>query len=119
MLIKKNIFDPNDFRQNTSQLKTFFDETNLNGTSVNSWMNFSDVSNMHFQRLISMWSTPDSRESALLLGTAELFDEEMGDLGLADVPKNIFVKKTKLHSHLRLKGFESNLIQEVMNDLIK
>jgi regulatory protein len=33
--------------------------------------------------------------------------------------KNIFVKKTKLHSHLRLKGFESNLIQEVMNDLIK
>ena len=33
--------------------------------------------------------------------------------------KNIFNKKTKLHSHLRLKGFESNLIQEVMNDLIK
>jgi SOS response regulatory protein OraA/RecX len=33
--------------------------------------------------------------------------------------KNIFTKKTKLHSHLRLKGFESNLIQEVMNDLIK
>ena len=33
--------------------------------------------------------------------------------------KNIFIKKKKLHSYLSLKGFESNLIQEIMNDMIK
>ena len=33
--------------------------------------------------------------------------------------KNIFIKKKKLYSHLSLKGFESNLIQEIMNDMIK
>ena len=109
----KTIFDPNDFRQNISQLKTFFDETKISGTSVNSWVNFSDLSNIHFQRLISMWSTPDSRESALLLGTAELFDEEMGELGLADVPKNIFVKSNILDSGIDISDNLHDFIESV------
>ena len=33
--------------------------------------------------------------------------------------KNIFIKKRKLHSHLIMKGYETNLVQEVVNDLIK
>ncbi|MBC7890277.1 MAG: RecX family transcriptional regulator [Ferruginibacter sp.] len=33
--------------------------------------------------------------------------------------KNILIKKKKLQDHLRAKGYESNLINEVVNEIIK
>ena len=46
---------------------------------------------------------------------------KLADLKLKSLnsEKNIFIKKKKLHSHLMLKGYETSLIQEVVNDIIK
>ncbi len=39
-------------------------------------------------------------------------------LKLLKTEKNLFTKKQKLHDHLKQKGFESNLIQSVIKDII-
>jgi len=94
----RSIFDPNDFRLNLSTLNNFIQETKIKGIDRGSWIEFIDPSDSQFQRIIATWNTPDSRESALLIGAAELFNEEMGELGLVNIPKRIFVRKNLLNS---------------------
>lgn len=91
----RSIFDPNDFRLNLSTLKSFIFEEKLNQTEIDHelWKEYIEPTSLQFQRIISTWSTPDPREYSILIGAAELFNEEMGELGLANVPKRIFVRK--------------------------
>jgi hypothetical protein len=94
----RSIFDPNDFRLNLSTLKNFIQETKIKQIDRGSWIEFIDPLDSNFQRIIATWNTPDARESALLIGAAELFNEEMGELGLVNIPKRIFVRKNLLTS---------------------
>jgi len=96
----RSIFDPNDFRSNLSTLKSFIGEEKLNQIGIDRglWMEYVDPTNLQLQRIISTWDTQDPREYSILIGAAELFNDEMGDLGLADVPKRIFVRKNLLYS---------------------
>lgn len=94
----RSIFDPNDFRLNISTLRNFIQETKIIGLDRGSWIEFKDPSDSQFQRIIATWNTPDPREAALLVGAAELFNEEMGELGLANIPKRIFVRKNLLNN---------------------
>ena len=110
----RSIFDPNDFRSNLSTLKSFIDEEKLNQIGVNRglWVEYMDPTNLQFQRIISTWNTQDPKEYSILIGAAELFNEEMGELGLADVPKRIFIRKNlfnKINSVSDLKSFTESV----------
>jgi hypothetical protein len=111
----RSIFDPNDFRSNLSTLKSFIDEEKLNQIGVDRglWMEYIDPTNLQFQRIISTWNTQDPREYSILIGAAELFNEEMGEMGLANVPKRIFIRKNlfnKINSVSELKSFTEKII---------
>lgn len=93
----RSIFDPNDFRLNLATLNNFIRETKIKGINHGAWVEFAEPTNLQFQRIISTWTT-DPQESAMLIGAAELFNDEMGELGLAEVPKSIFVRKSLLAS---------------------
>ena len=110
----RSIFDPNDFRSNLSTLKSFINEEKLNQIGVDRglWIEYMDPTNLQFQRIISTWNTQDPKEYSILIGAAELFNEEMGELGLANVPKRIFIRKNlfnKIHSVSDLKSFTESV----------
>jgi len=110
----RSIFEPNDFRSNLSTLKSFIEEEELNQIGIDRglWMEYMDPTNLQFQRIISTWNTQDPKEYSILIGAAELFNEEMGELGLANVPKRIFIRKNlfnKINSVSELKSFTESV----------
>ena len=89
----REIFEPQDLRANLTLLQRWQGEERIVPQSVDGlWERFDDVSGRQMSRLLSSWSS-ETGEKRILEAASELYDPELLELGLTNVPNVIFVKK--------------------------
>lgn len=95
----KDLMNPVHVKQNLFTLRTFIHESGLTGSLHGDWYLYSDPNDEQMQRILSSWET-NLVERSMLVGSAELFFEELEDLGLSDIARNILVHKDLLDNNL-------------------
>jgi len=91
----KKIMAPKVFRQNFSLIRRWFADHESHAKITPDWILLEDFSNSDIYSLLGQWACIDSEQSELL-GTMELFAADMAALGLADVPRAMFVSRDVL-----------------------
>jgi hypothetical protein len=107
----KRIMAPRVFRQNFSLIRRWFADHESHAKVTPEWILLEDFSNSDIYSLLGQWASVESEKSALL-GTMELFAADMAALGLADVPRAMFVSRNVLE-------YPSLRDQRDLEDLIK
>lgn len=92
-----DIFNPVRFKENLITLRTFIEESKLDLDSHEEWCILNEPSDLQMQRLLVGWEA-NPAESTFLIGSAELFEPELEDLGLSNIPRNIIIHKSLLVS---------------------
>ena len=105
----KDIFSPQLFKANLKTLNAFINESKLIKRSYKEWSIFQDPSDSQMQRILATWST-SPKEQTYMIGAAELFEPELGELGISDIPRNILVHNSLLNgSHENILSFISDI----------
>jgi len=94
-----NIMSPIHAKQNIPILRSFIEES-LSAPKVHGdWLKFSEPTDESMQRILSSWAAePDERSR--MIGAAELFVEELQDLGLSGLPRNILIHRDLVEKKL-------------------
>lgn len=87
-----NVMNPIHAKQNIPILRNFIVESLGSSEVHDQWLKFPEPTDESMQRLLSSWVTTQT-EHSLLIGAAELFVQELQDLGLSGIPRNILVHR--------------------------
>ena len=94
-----NIMSPIHAKQNIPILRSFIEESLSAPEMHGEWLKFSEPTDESMQRILSSWvAEPDERSR--MIGAAELFVEELQDLGLSGLPRNILIHRDLVEKQL-------------------
>ena len=94
-----NIMNPMHAKQNLPILRSFVEES-LSAPEIHGeWLKFSEPTDESMQRILSSW-VAEPGERSMMIGAAELFVEELQDLGLSGLPRNILIHRDLLEKDL-------------------
>jgi hypothetical protein len=89
----RDIFEPRDFRSNLALLRRWVGESDLQPHSVDSnWLRLDDLSPALLGELLFGWES-STAEKAKLRAISEIFDPELGSLGLSDTPNVVYISR--------------------------
>lgn len=94
-----NIMNPIHAKQNLPILRSFIEES-LDAPEIHGeWLKFTEPSDESMQRILSSW-VAEPAEHSVMIGAAELFVEELQELGLSGLPRNILIHKDLVEKDL-------------------
>lgn len=91
----KKIMSPHIFRQNFGLMRRWVGDVEDHLKPIPNWYLIEDLSNADVYSLLSQWAAHASDRSPLL-GAMELFGADMEALGLANVPRALFISRDVL-----------------------
>jgi hypothetical protein len=94
-----NVMNPIHAKQNIPILRSFIQES-LDAPEIHGdWLKFSEPSDQSMQRILSSW-VAEPAEQSIMIGAAELFVEELLELGLSSLPRNVLIHKDLVEKNL-------------------
>jgi hypothetical protein len=94
-----NILSPIHAKQNLPILRSFIEESLDSPEIHGDWLKFTEPTDESMQRILSSW-VAEPAEYSVMIGAAELFVEELQELGLSGLPRNILIHKDLVEKEL-------------------
>lgn len=94
-----HVMNPIHAKQNIPILRSFIDESLGAPEKHGDWLKFAEPTDESMQRILSSWVAEPS-ERSMMIGAAELFVEELQELGLSGLPRNILIHKDLVEKDL-------------------
>ncbi len=88
----KKIMSPRQFRHNFSLIRRWFVDLQDTAERTPEWILLKDFSNADIYSLLGNWASEDAEKNSLM-GAMELFAADMAALGLAEVPRAMFISR--------------------------
>lgn len=106
----REIMDPLDTKFNLQVVDSWLDDQTSVPEQRDGWLIFEHVENIQLQRLIGTWNAGD-QDLFRMRSAVELFEEEMGTLGLGSLPKVVCIHKSLLPGAL----LDNLAVQDFLN----
>lgn len=119
ILSLRDIFDPRDLRSNLASLRSWHHESGLEANYVDDeWLRFDDIPLQSLVRLLSSWNG-SAEELTRMEAVSELFNPELGKLGLHDTPTVVYLSRLLMETWSEPEALVARLAEVEVTRSIK